>query len=278
MNIGIVGLGLIGGSLAKAIKQNTTHTVYGTDLVESVIYRAKVIEAIDEALTDENIGSCDVMIIALYPKDTIEYVTGNAEKIKKGALVMDCGGVKELVCASLKDVSHQHGFTFLGTHPMAGIEFSGFAYSQEQLFRNASMVLTPCGDEPIELLNLAKTLSVSLGFTNIQVTTPQNHDKMIALTSQLAHVVSSAYVKSPLALQHKGFSAGSFKDMTRVAKLNEDMWTELFLENKENLADEIDAIVQRLQDYGAAVRQGNAGDLRQLLKEGREIKEAIEAK
>jgi len=272
MNIGIIGLGLIGGSLAKAIRQNTDNTVWGYDVKDSVVLKAQVVKAIDGELTDELLPECDLVIVALYPAATVDYVTAHADEFKKGCIIMDCCGVKEYVCDSLFGVAREHGFTFIGAHPMAGIAFSGFDHSNNSLFEDASMILTPDPDPDIAQMYMLKTLFTEIGFSHIQISTPAEHDKVIACTSQLAHVVSSAYVKSPAAALYKGFSAGSFKDMTRVAKLNEVMWTELFMDNRENLLNEIDGIVARLNKYRDAIADGDNAALSALLREGSEIK------
>ena len=276
MKIGIVGLGLIGGSIAKAIKQNTENEVFGADLLESIICKAQLMEAIDERLTNDILGECDVVIIALYPKDTIKYIEDHKDQFKKNAIVLDCCGVKEIVCDKVQPIAEENEFIFVGAHPMAGIEFSGFEHSQKSLFKNASIILTPQADISIQDMEKIKKLWLALGFTNVQISSPKEHDKMIAFTSQLAHVVSSAYIKSPSALDHKGFSAGSYKDLTRVAKLNENMWTELFLLNQDNLALEIDGIISRLEQFSVAIKNGNEKDLWNLLKEGTERKVLID--
>ena len=159
---------------------------------------------------------------------------------------------------------------------MAGTEHSGFEYSLASLFAGASMILTPYPDHDLACVEFAKEFFLKIGFGSVIITTPLIHDKRIAFTSQLAHVVSNAYVKSPTAINFKGFSAGSFRDLTRVAYLNETMWTELFLENRENLAEEIDCIADRLREYSAALKAEDAETLRQLLKEGRELKEKVD--
>ena len=220
MEIGIVGLGLIGGSLAKAISQNTDNTVYGFDISEQVMHKAMLVDAIEQPLTDELLPQCDIVIVALYPPDAIDYVTRHADLFTKGGIV----------CEQLIPLAEEKGFLFVGGHPMAGREHSGFTYAKKSLFNNASMIFTPTKG-PIESMEKLKNLFTSIGFTNIEIATPEEHDRKIAFTSQLAHVVSNAYIKSPTAQEHMGFSAGSYKDLTRVAKLNEDMWTELFLEN-----------------------------------------------
>ena len=276
MNIAIVGLGLIGGSIAKAIKYNTDNTVYGYDIDRGVLLKAKLLGAVDEELTSDILPTCDMVILGLYPNDTLEVVRTHADKIKKGAIVMDSCGVKRVVCEPLWKVASENGFTFIGAHPMAGLHFSGFEYSDVGMFSEASMIIIPSKDVKIEDLEAVKSLYLKLGFTNIQISTPEEHDKIIAYTSQLAHVVSNAYVKSPEAEVHKGFSAGSYKDLTRVAKLNETMWTELFLENEDNLINEVDGIIANLQKYSKALKEHDAVTLKALLKEGRERKEKID--
>ena len=276
MNIAIVGLGLIGGSIAKAIKYNTDNTVYGYDIDRGVLLKAKLLGAVDEELTSDILPTCDMVILGLYPNDTLEFVRTHADKIKKGAIVMDSCGVKRVVCEPLWKEASENGFTFIGAHPMAGLHFSGFEYSDVGMFSEASMIIIPSKDVKIEDLEAVKSLYLKLGFTNIQISTPEEHDKIIAYTSQLAHVVSNAYVKSPEAEVHKGFSAGSYKDLTRVAKLNETMWTELFLENEDNLINEVDGIIANLQKYSKALKEHDAVTLKALLKEGRERKEKID--
>jgi prephenate dehydrogenase len=258
MNIAIVGLGLIGGSIAKAIKYNTDNTVYGYDIDRGVLLKAKLLGAVDEELTSDILPTCDMVILGLYPNDTLEFVRTHADKIKKGAIVMDSCGVKRVVCEPLWKVASENGFTFIGAHPMAGLHFSGFEYSDVGMFSEASMIIIPSKDVKIEDLEAVKSLYLKLGFTNIQISTPEEHDKIIAYTSQLAHVVSNAYVKSPEAEVHKGFSAGSYKDLTRVAKLNETMWTELFLENEDNLINEVDSKSAKIFKGSQGARRSHA--------------------
>ena len=275
MEIGIVGLGLIGGSLAKAISQNTDHTVYGFDLSEEVMAKAVLLDAIEQPLTDKILPHCDIIIVALYPQTTIDYFKEHADLIKKDAIVIDCGGVKRIVCDQLIPLGEEKGFLFMGGHPMAGLEHSGFAYAKKSLFNNASMVL--CSTKgSIEDVEKIKDLFSAIGFTNFAITTPDDHDRKIAFTSQLAHVVSNAYIKSPTAMVHAGFSAGSYKDLTRVAKLNEHMWTELFLENPDYLAEEIDTLIENLQAYSRAIKDNDADTLCRLLRDGREKKAIID--
>ena len=275
MNIGIVGLGLIGGSIAKTIRKNTAHRIFGSDIQQSVVLKAKVMEAIDDELTQENIGACDLIILALYPDATIDFLRTHADAIKPGATVVDCCGIKKSVCDMAFPLAREKGFVFIGGHPMAGIERSGFAYSNNALFCNASMILVPDPLLNITVMDEVKKIFLAIGFAQVKISTPAEHDRIIAYTSQLAHIVSSTYIKSDTALSHPGFSAGSFKDMTRVATLHEGMWTELFIHNQKYLVAEIDSFVQRLQQYRDAIAAGDADTLRQLLKDGRERKDLV---
>ncbi|MEG0829411.1 MAG: prephenate dehydrogenase [Anaerovoracaceae bacterium] len=275
MKIGVIGLGLIGGSIAKAVKTNTDHIIYGYDLNDTVEKKALLVNAIDFSLTDDLLVQCDLIIVALYPGATISFIKEKALLFKKGGIVLDCCGVKSLVCHEVEPIAAKHDFVFIGGHPMAGLEHSGFDHTKTALFDQASMILIPTKGD-IQSVDTVKTLCTQIGFTNIQIATASKHDEMIAFTSQLAHVVSSAYIKSPTALAHDGFSAGSYKDMTRVAKLNESMWTELFLDNKDYLVKEIDQMVSHLQDYRQAINSRDENKLKQLLKEGREKKALID--
>ena len=273
MNIGIVGLGLIGGSMAKAFKHYTEDTVLGTNRSREVIKEALLLDAIDLELDDDRIGLCDYIIVSLYPQASIDYIKEKCDLFKPGVIVMDLCGVKKYVCDAIMPLAEKKGFTFIGAHPMAGTHRSGFANSYHNMFRNASMILTPAKELSGQMLDRLTKFWGSVGFSHIEVTTPENHDRVIAYTSQLAHIASNAFIKSPTALDHAGFSAGSYKDLTRVAYLNEDMWTELFMENRENLLRETDSLINELQQYADALRDNDGTKLKALLKEGRKQKE-----
>ena len=274
MKIAIIGLGLIGGSIAKAIKDNTDHTVYGADIQQSVVLRAKLIDAIDDELDDNKLSECDLVIIALYPEDTVKFISDKAGIIRKGSVVIDCGGVKRCICDPANRLAEENGFTFIGGHPMARVERSGFESSFGMLFNNASMILAPSPEIDIDTLHRVKEFFLSIGFGSITIVTPEKHDKVIAYTSQLAHVLSSSYIKSPTATEHHGMSAGSFKDMTRVATLNPKMWSELFIENKDNLVGEIDTLISHLQEYRDAINDGDSEKISALLEDGAQKKAA----
>ena len=274
MKIAVAGLGLIGGSVAKAFME-AGDEVFGCDRDEVTMARARLENAVTDELTKENIGSCEYIFIALYPEATVEFMKEYSPFISKDATVIDCGGTKREICKKGFSLAKKYGYRFMGGHPMAGTQFSGFKYSRASMFQNASMILVPDKNETIEILEKTKKLLQKAGFKSVTVSSAEEHDRIIAYTSQLAHVVSNAYVKSPNSRVHKGFSAGSYKDLTRVAKLNPDMWTELFMENGDNLCFEIDNIIAELQKYSNAIKTGDKTKLHALLEEGTKIKESI---
>lgn len=276
MTVGICGLGLIGGSMAKAYKE-AGHRVLGYDNNTASLGYACLAGIIDETLETKNVGECDIVFIALYPKAAIEYLRAIAPFVGgTETVVMDLCGTKKQICDAGFALAKEYGFTFVGGHPMAGTQYSGIKYAKATLFKNAPMVLVPAVCDDIYFLARIKQLLAPAMFGRVTVTTAEEHDNMIAFTSQLAHVVSNAYVKSPTAQNHKGFSAGSYKDMTRVAWLNENMWTELFLENKEPLLCEIDSIIKSLSEYRDAIAKDDADTLRGLLRDGRVAKELVD--
>ena len=276
MNVGIVGLGLIGGSMAKSIKARTADTVWGVDLNHETMTLARMCGAIDAPLTEENIPQCDILLIAIRPAAAIEWVKRHAPLIAKSAIVVDLCGVKRVVVGGIAPVAEQYGFAYIGGHPMAGKERGGFTSATDDLYVGASMILTPDKRTDMQLLETLKTFFLDIGFAGLTFSDPEEHDRIIAYTSQLAHIASSAYVKSPEAQRRRGFSAGSFRDMTRVARLDEDMWTELFLDNADDLLASLDDLLTRLNEYRDALTHRDAESLKALLREGRLCKEAIE--
>ena len=275
MKIGVVGLGLIGGSVAKAYKA-AGRIVYGYDTDSTILGYAKLSGVIDDVLSPDRYGDCNLIILAATPKAMVKYLAENAPQIPDSTLVIDFCGVKKDICRVGFEAAARYGFTFVGGHPMAGSQYSGFKHSRATLFKGASMIIVPPVYDDMELLERVKESLSPLEFKKFVVTTAQNHDAMIAYTSQLCHVVSNAFVKSPSARNHHGYSAGSFRDLTRVARLNENMWTELFLDNKAPLLDELDRIINSLQQYREAIDNDDASALCNLLREGRIAKEQSE--
>jgi prephenate dehydrogenase len=275
MTVGICGLGLIGGSMAKAYKE-AGHTVLAYDIDEAPLGYASLSGMIDGGLNFDTVKDCELILIALYPMATIKYLNEAAPYISNETVVIDLCGTKLSVCECGFSLAEKYGFTFVGGHPMAGKQFSGIKYSKASLFKGAPMVLVPPRYDDIAFLDRIKKLLEPAGFGKLSVTTAKQHDAMIAFTSQLAHIVSNAYVKSPTAQNHKGFSAGSYKDMTRVAWLNENMWTELFIENKEPLLFELDYIINSLNEYKKAIENNDPDTLKALLRDGRIAKEQVD--
>lgn len=275
MNVGILGLGLIGGSLARAYTK-AGHTVYACEKDKDMLSFAEIAGAIQGELATETIGNCDLILLAIYPEGSAKWLEQNATKISRGALVIDCCGTKERICSRCFPLAEKHGFTYVGGHPMAGTHNSGFKYSRSNLFQGAPMVLVPPRFDDIDLLQQVKDALEPCKFGCFSVTTAQAHDKMIAFTSQMPHIISNAYIKSPTALNHSGFSAGSYKDLTRVAWLNPKMWAELFLENKENVLNELDFYITSLSAYRDAVANSDEPELIRLLDDGRKRKEQVD--
>ena len=275
MKVGILGLGLIGGSLARAYALEG-HTVYATQRNESMLSFAMLAGAVHGKLDRQTIPECDLILLAIYPEGCASWLERNAHLVNPKALVMDCCGIKKEVCQRCFPLAARYGFTFVGGHPMAGSQFSGFKYSRAGLFKGAPMVLVPPVFDDIQLLDRVKTALKPCNFGFFSVTTAEEHDKMIAFTSQMPHILSNAFIKSPTALNHKGFSAGSYKDLTRVAWLNPQMWAELFMENKENVLFELDFYIQSLQAYRDAIHDNNMDKLIALLDEGKKRKEAVD--
>ena len=275
MTVGVVGLGLIGGSFAKAYHAGG-HTVLAWNRSRSVLDFAIMSGVVDGELTEENISGCDLVLVTLYPEAAIEYLERMGKYIGKKPMVLDCCGTKRVVCAACFPIAQRDGFLYLGGHPMAGTHQSGFKYAREDMYKGAPMVIVPPVFDDIGLLERAKELLSPAGFGSYSVTTAEKHDEMIAFTSQLAHVVSNAYIKSPTAGMHKGFSAGSYKDMTRVAWLNAPMWAELFMENRDYLCRELDMIINNLLQYKSAMDDGDMQRLTGLLEDGKQRKEEVD--
>lgn len=277
MTVGIVGLGLIGGSLAKAYHSHG-HRVLAMDTDASVIEFARIAGAVDDFLTKETIASCDLVLICVYPEAAIKFLSEYAPFFNKEGLVIDCCGTKRLVCEKGFSLAKEHSFIFVGGHPMAGTHKSGFVAAREDLFKGACMVIVPDHYDDINFFERIKEALAPAEFGSMSVTTAERHDMLIAFTSQLAHVVSNAYIKSPTAREHRGFSAGSYKDLTRVAWLNPDMWSDLFLANGDYLVPEIDGLISELSKYRDAIKAHDGATLRSLLDDGRRIKEEVDGK
>ena len=275
MNVGILGLGLIGGSLARAYSK-CGHTVYVCEQDDDMFAFAQLTGALHGALNATTIPVCDLILLAIYADGSANWLEENAKHIRSDTLVIDCCGIKETICKRCFPIADKYGFTFVGGHPMAGSHYSGFKYSRSNLFQGAPMVLVPPRFDDPELLQWAKDLLEPCKFGSFSITTAEEHDKMIAFTSQMPHIVSNAFIKSPTAKEHNGFSAGSYKDLTRVAWLNPQMWAELFLSNKENILNELNFYIESLKQYKEAIMNEDEAQLIALLDEGRKRKEEVD--
>lgn len=274
MNIAVVGLGIIGGSFCKAIKKCTDHRVIGINRTKSTAEKALKEGAIDEIGTHESLENADLIILSMYPQAVVDYVARYGEHIKKGAVVTDVSGIKRAICPQMTKLSEKFGFVFAGSHPMAGKETNGFDVSDADLYKNASYIIVPCKADN-SVVNMLSDFAKSIGFGTVKITTPEEHDRMIAFTSQLPHVLACSYVLSPCCPNHKGFSAGSYRDVSRVANINSTLWSELFLENKDPLVSELDILIDNITKIKDAISAEDADALKALLEKGREVKQAL---
>ena len=275
MTVGILGLGLIGGSLARAYALEG-HTVYAIQRNEDMLAFAMLSGAVHGKLEESTIPECDLLLLAIYPGGSADWLEKNAHLVRKDALVLDCCGIKQELCDRCFPLAEKCGFTFVGGHPMAGTQFSGFKYSRANMFVGAPIVLVPPRFDDLDLLDRVKEALAPCGFGSFSVTTAQEHDRLIAFTSQMPHVISNAFIKSPTALSHKGFSAGSYKDLTRVAWLNAPISAELCMENRENMLFELDHYISSLQAYKTALESEDLDGLTALLDEGKKRKEEVD--
>lgn len=273
-NVVIVGLGLIGGSLAKAFRKYSDCTVIGMDCCKETAGTALAAGAIEKIGTADDLPDADFVFLCLYPKACEQWLREHLAFLRPGCIVTDTCGIKSWLCPRMEKLAREGGFTFIGSHPMAGREKSGFGASDADLFLGASYILVPCG-APRAAVETLTELVLPLGFSGTAETTPQEHDHIIAFTSQLPHVLACSYVMSPQCPKHKGFSAGSYRDVSRVANINEVMWTELFLENRDALTEELDTLTGHITEIRNAVAAEDAGQLRALLRRGRLVKEGL---
>lgn len=274
MNVVVVGMGIIGGSYAKALKKYTNHHIVGMNRSEAPLEQALAMGVIDKKGTAEDLEKADLIILCIYPQAAVEFIKKHAAYIKKNCIVTDTSGIKKDICPAMIRLAKENHFVFVGGHPMAGKEKNGFAASDADLFQNASYILVPCG-APRVSINVLYHLALDLGFGGIRISTAEEHDRMIAFTSQLPHALSCAYVLSPQCPNHDGFSAGSYRDVSRVANINAELWSELFIENSENLTNELNILIDNLSKIKTAVEHKDAETLTALLNQGRAVKEAL---
>ncbi len=278
MKIGIIGLGLMGGSLGKTLIKSGEHTVYGLDINKAVMLKAELIKAIDAQLDENNAKDLDMLVISTYPSGLRSSLENFLPLLKDGAIVTDFCGIKRDTVENFKQLAKEYPhLTFVGGHPMAGREFSGIDRSVSTLFERASMILVNVNAD-IFVLDEIKKFWLSLGFGEVVITSAEYHDSAIAYTSQLCHIVSNAYIKNKIASEHFGYSAGSYKDLTRVARLNPEMWAELIMKNGDNVSEQLDEFIENLTAYSTAIKSGDREKLKDLLSEGNERKLLIDSR
>lgn len=277
MTAGVVGLGLIGGSFAKAYHA-AGEKVLAFNRSKDTLEFAMLSGDVDGELTEENIGTCDIIIMAIFPEAAAAYLEKMAPYIGKKPVVIDACGTKRKVCSLCFPIAEKNGFTYVGGHPMAGTQYSGFKYAKANMYKGAPMVLVPPCFDDIQLLDKVKKLLAPVGFGRFSVTTAEKHDEMIAFTSQMCHIISNSYIKSPTAGIHKGFSSGSYKDLTRVAWLNPKLWSELLTENRDFVLNELDLFIDNLVKYRSAIADDDRETLEALLLEGKKRKEEVDGR
>ena len=270
----IVGLGLIGGSIAKAIKLNTDHTVLGVDTDEDTLLDACSCGAIDGKASPEDLRTADMVYLCVYPESALEFVKTHGVELKENCILTDACGIKGEICHEVEKLQGTGKYVFVAGHPMAGKELSGFAASDAGIFVGASYLIAPCGAPEWAVQEVAD-LAKSMGFGQVVITTPEQHDRVIAFTSQLPHVLACSYVMSPRCKEHQGFSAGSYRDVSRVANINELLWSRLFLDNRKDLVPELDELIKNLTAFRTAIDEGDEERLKTLLRTAAEIKREV---
>ena len=269
----IIGLGLIGGSLAKSLKKNSDWIVAGYDINEESLTDAVKQGAIDSIWSSDTQSDADLTVLCLSPENCVGFLKSKAPLLRSESVVTDVCGVKKWIVEQCEPICRDYGLHFIGGHPMAGREHNGFKNSDENLFNRASYILTPVDSTSKKALDTAKMFVEAVNAAKITVTTPYNHDRVIAFTSQIPHILAGAYVKSPSCKDRHGFSAGSFKDVSRVATIDENLWSELFVLNKEPLLHELDHLISSLYDYKTYLENNNIDGLKNSIRQGRIIKE-----
>ncbi|MCL2085966.1 MAG: prephenate dehydrogenase/arogenate dehydrogenase family protein [Oscillospiraceae bacterium] len=270
----VVGMGLIGGSVCKGLKKYTDYKVGGYDSNGSIVKSAFETGVIDIPVKNKKeFHDYNVVIIAINPLHMSDFLESCVENFSQNAIIADVCGVKGELPARLTALCAEHGLRYVSTHPMAGRERPGFENSFADLFLNANFIVTPIAGSDLNAIETIEGIAREIGFNNFSRVSPEEHDSIIAYTSQLAHVISSAYVKSPTIARDKGFTGGSFQDMSRIATMNEDMWTALFLLNREKLVEETDILIENLLKYKIAIAQGDEEELKRLIRESRLLKE-----
>lgn len=279
LTYGIVGLGIMGGSFAKAIRENvlcqadSTGKIFACNRSTACLQKAKSDGVVDETFTSDEVSSmlklCDVVFVCLYPHKTLEFLKVHKDDFKSGAIITDISGVKGIFEKELPNLLRQDTDFVIG-HPMAGGEKEGYAASDAKFFVNHNYILIPTDFNKKESLEIMQNLILAMGFSRITETTFDVHDYKIGFTSQLCHVIASALVESAEDENITAFGGGSFEDLTRIAMINAPLWTELFISNKEKLVEHIENFEKSMEKIKNAIKNEDAATLSSLLETVRE--------
>lgn len=266
-NILIVGLGVIGGGYAKGLTDTGYKVRCITKRQEDIEYakeRGMILEG--TSYPDEKmIGEADIVIFALYPTVFIQWIEEYQHLLKSGAIITDVSGVKSTVVYKVQDFLRDD-VEFISAHPMAGRERSGVEFSDPSVFRGANYIITPTEKNTKEAIELCREIGESLGFGRITELSPEEHDKMIAFLSQLTHCIAVSLMTCNTEDGLEKYTGDSFRDLTRIAKINEEMWSELFLMNKDALLEEMDAFISDFQDFRAMIEQGDREGMKEKMR------------
>lgn len=276
LTVTVVGLGLIGGSMALGLK-GKVGSLRGLDVSPEILREAAVRDMADRLGTDprELLPGADLVVVALYPEQTRRFILENREVFSPGTLIMDVSGIKETLVRDLQ-AGLPDTVEFLGAHPMAGREGSGIRQAREEMFLGSYFLITPTERNTPEALGTASAMLELLGPRKIVELDPSRHDRLMAYTSQMPHVLAALLVEG-FTGDSRFLLGGSFRDATRVASINEVLWSELFLENRDNLLEEVRAFRDRLDRFEQLLSAGDSQGLEQWLRKVREIRENIQA-
>ncbi|MDO4194269.1 MAG: prephenate dehydrogenase [Erysipelotrichaceae bacterium] len=273
--ITIVGLGLLGGSYAQAFAR-AGYGVRGIDIDEEAVSFAKEQRWITEGSTDVSLAAdTDILICALYPHVFLSWVKENQHLLKPGTLITDVTGVKRSVVSQLSSILRPD-IEYIACHPMAGREYKGIRYADASLFEKANFIIVPTERNTEAAIRTAEQIAQILKFKKISCLTPEQHDEMIAFLSQLTHIVAVSLMNVKDNTHLADFTGDSFRDLTRIARINEDMWPELFMLNGDYLTSEIDALAAELLRFSDLIRTGNTEEMKRLLIQSTERRKAFE--
>lgn len=263
----IVGLGLLGGSYAKALKRFGFHISAITKEQASIEYALNK-EIIDEGSVEINekmIGEADIVIFALYPHIFVEWIEQNQHLLKSGALITDVTGVKCSIVYKIQDILRSD-VEFIAAHPMAGREVSGVENSTEKMFFGANYIVTPTKKNTPDAIETCMELGRLLGFSNVTSLSPEEHDEMIGFLSQLTHCIAVTLMTCNDKEDLEKFTGDSFRDLTRIAKINDLMWSELFVANKEVLLDQMDMFINKFNELKTMLNEENVDGMREMMR------------